>query len=102
MRSSTAISHGSANWPGDTPTSSQKRDRRIRNELANYLGNGDHTPGKKRDGPPDPVRIVCRNRHAGLLRAGKTQPVVHPGVLRFMPVRLGVWLSARRVAVRLG
>ena len=46
-----------------------------------------------------PIRIVCRDRHVGHLRVGKTQFMVRPGVCRFLRTRLCLCFSARRVAL---
>ncbi|GEM_PF-5696794 len=45
-------------------------------------------------------RIVRRDRHAGLLRAGGSQPVVRPCIRGRVCIGIGVWISSRGVAVR--
>ena len=46
--------------------------------------------------------FACRHRHAGLLRARGSEPMVHCGVCWGVRSRLRLWLSPRRVALRAG
>ncbi len=46
--------------------------------------------------------LVCSRADADLLRAGESQPLVHPGVQRLLSAGIGVRIPARGLAVRVG
>ena len=45
---------------------------------------------------------LCRHGDVDFLRAGKTQPLVHLRFRRRVRAGFGLWLSARRMALRSG
>lgn len=54
------------------------------------------------NGWADLIRIIRGQRHAGLLRAGGAQSVVHTGLCRCLRARIALRVPAGRLAVRTG
>jgi hypothetical protein len=56
----------------------------------------------RRHGSTHGVWFVCSYGDVGVLRARKSQPVVYPSVRGGVWVRVGLWVSTRGLAIRIG